>query len=140
MLGQIQTRDAALRRSNDELEEHVHARTQDLRAEIEERQRAEAALQQQFTRISLINQITQAISERQDTDSILHVVLRHLEDHLSLDLGTVEFFDEQAQTLNVAALRVKNSRLLPRLGLNEGAVLPLAQTESWQKARIFDAQ
>jgi signal transduction histidine kinase/HAMP domain-containing protein len=128
MLGQIQTRDAALRRSNDELEEHVHARTQDLRAEIEERQRAEAALQQQFTRISLINQITQAISERQDTDSILHVVLRQLEDHLSLDLGTVALFDEQAQTLNVAALRVKNSRLLPRLGLNEGAVLPLAQT------------
>src|SRR5687767_166283 len=61
MLGQIQARDAVLKDSNIELEKRVSERTQDLRAEIEERQRAEAALQQQFSRISLLNQITQAI-------------------------------------------------------------------------------
>jgi len=81
----------------------VNERTQDLRAEVAERQRAESALQQQFARISLLNQITQAISERQDTQSILHVVLRQLGDHLSLDFGCVALFDPEAQILNVAA-------------------------------------
>jgi signal transduction histidine kinase/ActR/RegA family two-component response regulator len=68
------------------------------------------------------------ISERQDLESILRVVLRQLEDHLSLDLGGVALFDAQAETLNLAALRLKNSLLQTKLGLLEGAVLPLADT------------
>src|SRR5205807_3947836 len=116
MLAQIQERDQ-------NLERRVEERTQELRAEFAERERAEAALKQQFGRISLLNQITQAISERQDTDSILHVVLRQLEDHLSLDTGCVALFEPQEETLNIAALRVKNSMLAGRLGLTEGTVL-----------------
>ena len=96
--------------------------------EIAERERAESGLKQQFTRISLLNQITQTISERQDTDSILHVVLRQLEDHLSLDLGSVALFDTQADTLNVAALRDEESPARVKLDLREGAVLRLADT------------
>jgi signal transduction histidine kinase/ActR/RegA family two-component response regulator/HAMP domain-containing protein len=128
MLGQIQERDAALQESNEQLELRVEARTRDLRGEIAVRQRAEAGLQQQFARISLLNQITHAISERQDTDSILHVVLRQLEDHMALDLGAVALFDAPAQSLNVAALRVKNSRLATRFELHPGSVLTLAET------------
>ena len=128
MLGQIQERDDALQNANDELERRVQNRTKDLRAEITERERAESALKQQFGRISLLNQITQVISERQDTESVLHVVLRQLEDHLHLDLGSVAVFDSEANTLNVAALRVRNALLADKLDLREGTVLALRET------------
>ncbi len=128
MLGQIQQRDSELQQAHDKLEIRVEERTRDLRAEIAERRRAESALKQQFVRISLLNQITQAISDRQDTDNIFHVVLRQLEDHLGLDLGLVALFDTKAQTLNVAALRVKNSRLAAAFDLHEGSVLSLGET------------
>jgi signal transduction histidine kinase/ActR/RegA family two-component response regulator/HAMP domain-containing protein len=121
MLGQIQERDQ-------NLERRVRERTQALQAEVAERERAEAALKQQFGRISLLNQITQAISERQDTDSILHVVLRQLEDHLNLDVGCVALFDPKEQSLNVAAFRAKNTLLKSKLALNEGTALRLTQT------------
>ena len=98
-----------------------------LAQDVAERKRAEAGLQQQFTRISLLNQITQAISERQDTDSILHVVLRQLEDHTRLDLGGVALYDAEADTLNLAALRVKNFLLVSKLDLHEGTVLKFAE-------------
>jgi signal transduction histidine kinase/ActR/RegA family two-component response regulator/HAMP domain-containing protein len=128
MLSQIQKRDGALQESHDSLEQRVWERTRDLRTEVAERERAEASLKQQFARISLLNQITQAISERQDTDSILHVVLRQLEDHLSLDVGSIALYDEKADTLNIAALRVKNPMLYPKLNLHEGGVLAVADT------------
>ena len=126
MLGQIQKRDSDLQQAHDKLELRVEERTRDLREEIGERERAEAALKQQFIRISLLNQITQAISDRQDTDSILHVVLRQLEDHMGLDVGIIALLDAKAQVLNVAALRVKNSLLAAQFDIHEGSVLPMA--------------
>jgi signal transduction histidine kinase/FixJ family two-component response regulator len=99
-----------------------------LREEIGERERAESALKQQFVRISLLNQITQAISDRQDTDSILHVVLRQLEDHMGLDLGIIALLDGNTPSLNVAALRVKNSLLAEQFDLREGSVLPMSKS------------
>ena len=128
MLSQIQDRDVALHDANNELEQRVSSRTRDLQAEVVERKRAEEGLQQQFTRISLLNQITQSISERQDTESILHVVLRQLEDHLELDLGSVALFDAEADTFNIAALRVKNPLLASKFDLREGMVLAFADT------------
>ncbi len=128
MLGQIQQRDSELQQAHDKLELRVAERTSNLRDEISERMRAEFALKQQFTRISLLNQITHAISDRQDTDSILNVVLRQLEDHMGLDLGVVMLFDARSHTLNVAALRVKNSLMAAKLDLPPGSVLPLIET------------
>jgi signal transduction histidine kinase/ActR/RegA family two-component response regulator len=128
MLAQIQQRDVVLHKINDNLEKRVQERTRDLESEISERKRAEAALQEQFTRTKLLNQITHAISERQDLESVLYVVLRQLEDHLAVDLGLVLLFDRTAETLNVAALRLKNPLLAGKLDLHEGMVMSLEQT------------
>ena len=125
MLAQIQERDAALQTANDQLELHVHERTRDLQLEIAERERVETALQEQLTRTNLLNQITQVLSERQDLESILYVVLRQLEDALAIDLGMVCLFDRVAETLNISALRVKNPQLASKLELQEGVVMPL---------------
>jgi signal transduction histidine kinase/HAMP domain-containing protein/ActR/RegA family two-component response regulator len=129
MLGEIQDRDSKLQKANDELEERVLERTRNLRDEINERQRTEAALQQQFVRISLLNQITQAISDRQDTDSILQVVLHQLDEHLGIDLGAVALFDAGPRTLNIAALCVKNSLLAKKFDFHKGSVLALTDTD-----------
>jgi signal transduction histidine kinase/ActR/RegA family two-component response regulator/HAMP domain-containing protein len=128
MLGQIQRRDGELQQAHDKLEVRVQVRTQDLRAEITEHKRTELALKQQFVRMSLLNQITQAISDRQDTDSILHVVLRQLEDHLGLDLGMVALFDAGQKQFNVAAVRAANSSLAQKLAQPAGSVLTLAES------------
>ena len=69
-----------------------------------------------------------AISDRQDTDSILHVVLRQLEDHMGLDLGIIGLVDAKSPALNVAALRIRNSLLAEQFDLHEGSVLPMADT------------
>lgn len=128
MLTQIQQRDVILHKINDNLEKRVQERTRDLEQQITERKNAEAALHDQFTRIKLLNQITHAISERQDLESVLYVVLRQLEDHLTIDLGLVCLFQRAEETLNIAALRLKNPLLSKKLDLHEGMVMSLDQT------------
>ena len=128
MLAQIQQRDVILHKINDNLEKRVQERTRDLETEIADRKRAEAALHDQFTRTKLLNQITHAISERQDLESVLYVLLRQLEDHLAVDLGLVCLFERTAETLNIAALRLKNPLLARKLDLHEGMVMSLDQT------------
>jgi signal transduction histidine kinase/HAMP domain-containing protein/ActR/RegA family two-component response regulator len=129
MVAQIQRRDDELQKARNELEERVKERTRDLRAEIAERQRTETALRQQFVRISLLNQITRAISERQDTESIFHVVLQELEDHLGLDLCAIAWFDAETKNLNVTALHIKNKLLASQFDLQEGSVVAMADTD-----------
>lgn len=104
MLEQIQTRDTALETARDGLEKRVAERTSELRQEIGVRTRAEQDLQQQLTRINLLNSITRAITDRQDLDSVVQVVLRQLEDNLRIDFGRVYLFDKQTATIS-AALR-----------------------------------
>jgi signal transduction histidine kinase/ActR/RegA family two-component response regulator len=126
MLAQIQQRDAALRGAHDDLEHRVAERTRELQQEISERKQAEKIVQQQLTRISLLNQITHAISERQDVQSILSIVLQQLQAHLPIVCGAFYLFDADKQTLWIASVAGVRSREssgpFPRL-------MPLAEIE-----------
>lgn len=102
MLEQIQVRDAALESARVDLERRVNQRTHALQQEVLERRRAEQQLQQQLTRISLLNSITRAITDRQDLESVVSVVLKQLQDNLPIDFGRVYLYDKQARTITVA--------------------------------------
>lgn len=128
MLGQIQQRDAALQNAHTRLEKRVEERTRDLQLEFVERERAQVALEQQLTRISLLNQITHVVSERQDLARILQVVLRQLEDHLPVDLGMMCLYDPEGDRLVVAALREKDPKLAGKLNLSLDGTLILAES------------
>ena len=105
MLAQIQQRDEALRGAHDELEKRVAERTAELQTEITERKQAESIVQQQLTRISLLNRIAHAISERQDVHSILSIVLQQLQSHLAVTSGAFYLLNEERQTLELTAVR-----------------------------------
>jgi signal transduction histidine kinase/ActR/RegA family two-component response regulator len=89
MLAQIQLRGSALQKVNDELEKRVGERTTDL--------------QQQFNRINLLNQITFAVAARQDSESIVLVVLQQLEKYLPLDFSSAYWFEAVARKFQVMA-------------------------------------
>ncbi|MEW6304359.1 MAG: ATP-binding protein [Verrucomicrobiota bacterium] len=126
MLTQIQERDAALQKGRDDLEQRVVERTRELQQEIGERSRAEGEARQQLKRITLLNQITHAIAERQDLESILLVVLHQLEDHLPIDFGTVYRVDAQADTFNTLVRGPRSQPLAAQLGMP--SIVPIAQT------------
>lgn len=112
MISQIKQRDGALRHINKELEKRVEERTSDL--------------QQQFARISLLNQITYAIAEHQDLESILHIVLEQLEEKLPVDYASAYFYDADSEMFQIIARGRKAQQIVEELHLPD--LLPLADT------------
>ena len=62
-------------------------------------------LRTQLERLSLLDQITRAIGERQDLQSIFQVVVRSLEDSLPIDFGCVCLYDPASEVLTVTCDR-----------------------------------
>ena len=112
MLSQIQERDGALHRANDELEKRVRERTKDL--------------EQQFGRISLLNQITQAVAARQDFDSIVSIVLQQLEEHLPVDYSSAYWFDAEKDHLNTLVRGPKTKHIAEALKIPD--IIPMGYT------------
>jgi signal transduction histidine kinase/CheY-like chemotaxis protein len=99
-----------------------------LEQQVAQRKQAEDALRQQLSRISLLNQITRAIADRQDLESIFRIVLRRLEDHLPIAFGVALLYDANSDTLAVAATGGKSPALNGEMGLAEGATIRLEHT------------
>lgn len=113
---------------NAELERRVLDRTAELEAtnlalqsEIEVRRQAEQKAQAQLERLNLLHQITRAIGERQDLDSIFQVVVRSLEDQLPVDFACLCLYDRADHALTVARVGVKSGALALELAMPERA-------------------
>jgi signal transduction histidine kinase/ActR/RegA family two-component response regulator len=118
--------EARLARLNEELEERVEERTAQLGAsnlalesEILVRRHAEQKAQAQLARLSLLHQITRAIGERQDLNSIFQVVVRSLEDQLPVDFGCLCFHDAVDHVLTVECVGIKSGALAMELAMPE---------------------
>jgi signal transduction histidine kinase/ActR/RegA family two-component response regulator len=93
--------------------------------DITERRAAQQKLQSQLHRLNLLQHITHAIGERQDTRSIFQVVVRTLEGELPADLCLVALYDTVENALRVASVGLASAALANDLGLTEQARIPV---------------
>lgn len=110
--------EAALAALNADLDQKVAQRTHELLSanahldrESTERRRADAKALEQAARLSLLHQITRAIGDRQDLDSIYQVAVRSVEEQLPVDFACLCTYDPAARTLTVAAVGVSSREL-----------------------------
>jgi signal transduction histidine kinase/ActR/RegA family two-component response regulator len=81
-------------------------------------------IQTQLGNLALLQQITRAIAERQDMNSIFKVVLRNLEDSMPIDFGAICLYDPIRQTLTVRCIGERSALLSASVGLSDLQVLP----------------
>jgi len=93
--------------------------------DITERRLAATRLQTQRDRLHLLEQVTRAISQRQDTESIFQVVVRTLEDQLPADFVCICRYDPLAQLLVVAHVGTGSATLGRELGITERAEITI---------------
>jgi|GEM_PF-659624 len=93
--------------------------------DITERKLADTRLQTQRDRLHLLEQVTRAISQRQDVQSIFQVVVRTLEDRLPADFVCICRYDPAAQLLVVAHVGTSSTALGRELGITERAEIPI---------------
>jgi len=122
----------SLRQANDELDERVQKRTEDLgkavkslESEIEQRKSSEEKLRNQLGRVALLDQITRAIGERQDLASVFQVVVRTVEDCLPVDFSCICMYDPAAETLTLKSVGVRSETLAMGLATEEQAQIPI---------------
>jgi PAS domain S-box-containing protein len=89
--------------------------------DITERKRDEERLRSQLARLSLLDETTRAIGERQDLRSLFQVVLRNLEEQLPVDFGCACLYDPAQQILSITCVGLKSQALAPELVLPEGS-------------------
>jgi len=120
--------EAALAALNADLDQQVAERTgelmsahENLNRESSERRRADAKAMTQLERLSLLHQITRAIGDRQDLESIYQVAVRSVEQQLPVDFACLCDYDAATRILTVTSVGA-NSR---ELGLSLAAPEPM---------------
>ena len=107
--------EAGLRERTAELE----VANSSLEGEIAVRRQAE--VKAQLARLNLLHQITRAIGERQDLDSIFQVVVRSVEDQLPVDFCCLCLYDRTDHALSVSRVGLKSAKLALELAMPERA-------------------
>lgn len=89
--------------------------------DITERRQAEAKLRTQLERLALLDEVTRAIGERQDVQSIFQVIVRSVESQLPVDFACLCLYDGLDRALTVAAVGVNSQPLALELAMPERA-------------------
>ena len=87
--------------------------------DISERKLVQSRVQAQVERLSLLDQVTVAIGERQDLPSMYQVTLQSLEERLPAAFSCVLGYDAEAGTLTVSHIGGHSWTLAAQLGLGE---------------------
>jgi PAS domain S-box-containing protein len=95
--------------------------------DITELKQAEAKLRTQLERLRLLDEITRAIGQRQDNQSIFQVVVRSIEDQLPADFACLCLYDDLERALTVAAVGVQSQALALDLAMPERARVDIDQ-------------
>src|SRR5258706_6258253 len=95
--------------------------------DITDRKLAEGKVQAQLARLSLLQQITRAIGERQDIRSIFQVVIRTLEEHLPVDFCCVCLYDPAENCLVVTSVGARSEALATELAMTAQARVEIDQ-------------
>jgi PAS domain S-box-containing protein len=93
--------------------------------DITDRKQAQERLQAQLERLTLLDQITRAIGERQDLQSIYQVAIRSLEERLPVDFGCVCRYDAAGEALTVIRVGANSHALAMALAMGEEAGIPI---------------
>jgi signal transduction histidine kinase/CheY-like chemotaxis protein len=89
--------------------------------DVTEKKLSQIMLREQMERLSLLQQITRAIGERQDLESIFQVVVRTLEDRLPIDFCCICLYEPEGGRLVVSRVGAKSQQLAMKLALTEQA-------------------
>ena len=101
--------------------------TESLKAQIIERESTEITLQAQLERLMLLDQISRAIGERQDLQSIYQVAIGSLEERLPVDFACVCRYDAADNSLSVIGVGAHSEALAMDLALLEQSRIVIDQ-------------
>src|SRR6202008_4680057 len=124
---------AVLRAFQDKAEEvrdsavNLDLTVKSLEQEVGVRREAEAKTQAQLERLALLHQISRAIGERQDLNSIFQVAVDNVEDSAPADFVCLCMFDPADRALTVARVGAKSAHLAHVLGMQPQTRIELDQ-------------
>jgi PAS domain S-box-containing protein len=95
--------------------------------DITDRKLWEVKVQAQLARLNLLQQVTRAIGERQDIQSIFQVVVRTLEEHLPVDFCCICLHDPAENALIVTSVGLHSRALAMELAMSEQARIEIDQ-------------
>lgn len=82
-------------------------------------------MEAQLGRLALLDQITRAIAQRQDLDSILQIVVNTIEERMPLDFGCICLYDQATSVLSVARVGIGSQSLACAMAVKEKASVPI---------------
>jgi PAS domain S-box-containing protein len=97
--------------------------------DISARRVAEIKMRTQLERLDLLDRTTRAIGSRLDAHSILQIVLRSLEDHLTVDLACVCLANADKSALAVSCIGARGVETAKQIGMLEAARIDAADDD-----------